>query len=98
MEKFFLANRESHLVKPNDSECLGSASKRMYSFIRKKLKFQLTGILLAIRNLRAQIEERMINSGVVSTPGLTSVRYTKPSKMSEFGSSNEASKGGSRGE
>jgi len=97
MEKFFLANRESHLVKPNDSECLGSASKRMYSFIRKKLKFQLTGILLAIRNLRAQIEERMINSGVVSTLGL-SVRYTKPSKMSEFGSSNEASKGGSGGE
>jgi len=48
--------------------------------------------------LRAQIEERMINSGVVSTLGLTSVRYTKPSKMSEFGSSNEASKGGSGGE
>jgi phenylalanine ammonia-lyase len=38
MEQIFLANRESHLVKPNASECLGSASKRMYSFIRNKLK------------------------------------------------------------
>jgi hypothetical protein len=40
--------------------------------------------LLVIRNLRAQMEEIMINSGLVSTPGLTSVGYTKPSKMSEF--------------
>jgi phenylalanine ammonia-lyase len=38
MEKIILANRESHLVKPNASECLGSTSNRMYSFIRNKLK------------------------------------------------------------
>jgi hypothetical protein len=46
MEKFFLANRESHLVKPNASECLGSTSKRMYSFIRNKLKVSINRDLI----------------------------------------------------
>lgn len=38
LKKIFLANRESYLAKPDASQYLGSASKRMYKFVRNELK------------------------------------------------------------
>jgi len=38
LKKIFLSNRESYLAKPDASQYLGSASKRMYKFIRNELK------------------------------------------------------------
>jgi phenylalanine ammonia-lyase len=38
VKKIFLANRESYLAKPDASEYLGSAAKRLYKFIRNELK------------------------------------------------------------
>lgn len=38
LKKIFRANRDSYLSKPDASEYLGSASKRMYKFIRNELK------------------------------------------------------------
>jgi hypothetical protein len=84
MEKIFLANGESHLVKPNASECLGSASKRMYSFIRNKLKVPINRGLVdhpkfESSNGRGNDNQRPRFNTVFHTVG-----NTKPSKMSEF--------------
>jgi phenylalanine ammonia-lyase len=51
MQKIFVANRETYFANPNASDYLGSASARMYNYIRRELKVPMHRGLVQSRRL-----------------------------------------------